>query len=197
MAPRSTYSRERITVVRRYPWPSVQLNWWIIVMLAAGGLILGVFADFVSIQNQFGLGIPWLFPYGITVGALTVLFLIVMLIMLAQKNLDPDYVILGCFILIVLYITGLIETAIQLFGNGNVSSTCNNYVSSQKITGVSLDTLAWLEQNAICNEWDAVFAFWIIGMVFLIWMIIMASQVKTANSRSRGSRRERVVEDWD
>lgn len=40
-----------------------------------------------------------------------------MLIMIAQNNLDPNYVILGCFILIVLFLTGLIETAIQLFGN--------------------------------------------------------------------------------
>lgn len=40
-----------------------------------------------------------------------------MLIMIAQSNLDPSYVILGCFILIVLFLTGLIETAIQLFGN--------------------------------------------------------------------------------
>lgn len=138
--------------------------------------------------------------------------------MIAQNNLDPSYVILGCFILIVLFLTGLIETAIQLFGNvsdalllpikpvlpiffifllnlhctdtktkGNVSSTCSTYVTSQKVTGVSLDTLAWLEQNAICSEWDAVFAFWIIGLVFLIWMIVMASQVNNNTKGGRGS----------
>ncbi|KAF1351886.1 hypothetical protein BDV97DRAFT_367707 [Delphinella strobiligena] len=184
---RSSYSRERITVIKRFPWPAAQLNWWVIVMLATGGLELGVFADFLSIQNQMGLGIPWLFPFGITVGSLTVLFIIVMLFMIAQNNLDPSYVILGCFILIVLFLTGLIETAIQLFGNGNVSSTCSTYVTSQKVTGVSLDTLAWLEQNAICSEWDAVFAFWIIGLVFLIWMIVMASQVNNNTKGGRGS----------
>lgn len=114
---RSSYSRERITITRRYPWPTAQLNWWIIVMLATGGLILGVFADFLSIQHQFGIGIPWLFPYGITVGSLTVLFVLVGIILQAQGQLDPFLVILGCGILVVLFITGLIETAIQLFGN--------------------------------------------------------------------------------
>lgn len=58
-----------------------------------------------------------LFPYAITVGSLTVVFVILMLVMLAQKNLDPNAVILGSFILIALFLTGLIETAIQLFGD--------------------------------------------------------------------------------
>ena len=60
---RSSYSRERITVLKRFPWPTAQLNWWVIVMLATGGLILGVFADFLSIQQQMGLGIPWYVLY--------------------------------------------------------------------------------------------------------------------------------------
>ena len=57
-----------------------------------------------------------IFPYGITVGALTILFIILILIMIGQNNLDPNAVILGSFILIVLFLAGLIETAIQLFG---------------------------------------------------------------------------------
>lgn len=40
-----------------------------------------------------------------------------MLILIGQNRLDPGTVILGCFILIVLFLAGLIETAIQLFGN--------------------------------------------------------------------------------
>lgn len=56
---RSSYSRERISVIRKFPWPDAQLNFWTIVMLATGGLILGVFADFMSIQSQMNLGIPW------------------------------------------------------------------------------------------------------------------------------------------
>lgn len=55
----TTVSRERISVIRRYPWPENLLNWWTIVMLATGGLITGVFGDFMSIQSRMGLGTPW------------------------------------------------------------------------------------------------------------------------------------------
>ena len=58
---------------------------------------------------------------------------------------------LGAFILLVLYLTGLIETAIQLFGVGNVSNNCHRYVDNNPISGVSVSTLAWLEQNSICK----------------------------------------------
>jgi hypothetical protein len=134
-----------------------------------------------------------------------------MIILLAQKKLQPAWVMLGTFILIALFLAGLIETAIQLFGNvsspalisfslflfssrpepsvlphrqhvdiskqGNVNSYCNRYVNNNNIRGVSIDTLAWLEQNSICSQWDAAFAFWIIGLVFLVWMMVMAAQV--------------------
>jgi hypothetical protein len=86
---------------------------------------------------------------------------------------------IGCFILLVLYITGVVETAIQLFGPaGNVNSNCQLYVQHNKpIFGVNVQTLAWLQQNATCQSWDAVFAFWIIGGVFLVWMIVLGSMV--------------------
>lgn len=58
---------------------------------------------------------------------------------------------LGAFILLVLYLTGLIETGIQLFGAGNVSTNCQRYVNNNPISGVSASTLAWLEQNSICK----------------------------------------------
>lgn len=58
-----------------------------------------------------------LFPYAVTVGSLTLFFVILMIILLAQKKLQPAWVILGTFILIALFLAGLIETAIQLFGN--------------------------------------------------------------------------------
>lgn len=59
---------------------------------------------------------------------------------------------LGAFILFVLYLTGLIETAVQLFGAGNVSNNCQRYVNNNPISGVSASTLAWLEQNSICES---------------------------------------------
>jgi hypothetical protein len=110
-------SRERVTVIRRYPWPENMMNWWTIIMLATGGLLTGVFGTFMTIQSRMGLGTPWLFPYSVTVGSLTIFFIIVMIVLLAQNKLQPAWVMLACFILIALFLAGLIETAIQLFGN--------------------------------------------------------------------------------
>lgn len=117
-------------------------------------------------------------PYGITVGALTILFILIIFGLIAQRRLLPGVVILGAFILFVLYVAGLVETAIQLFGPaGNIQGNCQQYVFSQPQRDLSRDTLAWLEQNGICQAWQAVFAFWIIGAVFLVYMIIVASNV--------------------
>jgi hypothetical protein len=119
----TTTSRERTTHIRRYPWPENLLNYWTIIMLATGGLLTGVFASFMSIQSRMGLGTPWLFPYAVTVGSLTLFFVILMIVLLAQRKLQPAWVLLGSFILIALFLAGLIETAIQLFGNVSPRST--------------------------------------------------------------------------
>jgi len=123
------------------------------------------------------LPVPWLFPFGVTVGALTLTFLLIELIIAQQGRLLPGVMMLGSFILFVLFLTGLIETAIELFGAGNVSSNCQRYVDDNQISGISASTLAWLEQNSICSSWYAAFSFWIIGCVFFFWMYIMAFQV--------------------
>lgn len=66
-------------------------------------------------------------------------------------KLLPSVMLLFSFILLVLYITGLIETGIQLFGPGNVSGNCQRYVDNNQAFGVSIETLAWLQQNNICG----------------------------------------------
>ena len=117
-------------------------------------------------------------PFGIAVGSLTVLFIWVLIILIYQRRLLPGVVMIGSFILLVLYLTGLIETAIQLFGpDGDINGNCQRYVYDNPQNDLSLNTLAWLQQNSICQSWDAVFAFWIIGAVFLVWMIILGGQV--------------------
>lgn len=88
-------------------------------------------------------------PFGITVGALTIVFILIELILISQRRLLPGVVILGSVILLVLFITGLIETAIQLFGPvGDINGNCQRYITNQPITGLSVNTLAWLEQNS-------------------------------------------------
>ena len=121
-----------------------------------------------------------LFPFGIATGCLTILFFAIILSLVGQRQLLPGIVILGCFILFVLYLTGLIETSIQLYGpTGSVNSYCNVYRSSSGFQqGQGEATLAYLQTREICNDWKAAFSFWIVGTVFLLWMMVMAWQVQ-------------------
>jgi len=176
-----SYVSERAVVRERFFWPPMQLNFWSTIVLVAGSLELGVFAEFIQIQNRLHLGIPWLFPFGVTVGTLTVIFIILEMIMIAQRRLLPGVMMLASFILFVLYLTGLIETATQLFGAGQVSANCRAYVSDNQVSGLSLDTLAWLQQNNICSCWYAAFSFWIVGAIFFVWMLVLASNVNKGN----------------
>ncbi|MCJ1365937.1 hypothetical protein MMC16_005062 [Acarospora aff. strigata] len=167
---------------RKYHWPEAQLNFWLIIFLAAAANVLGYFAFFVTVQNQMEVGIPWLFSYAVTVSALAIIFFILILILISQRQLLPGIVIIGSFILFVLWLTALIETSIQLFGpSGSVNGNCQVYVQGQQFKGQSLNTLAWLEQNTICNCWKSAFAWELIGTVFLLWMIVMAYQVNNDN----------------
>jgi hypothetical protein len=117
-------------------------------------------------------------PYGITVGSLTVIFVWIMLVLIYQRRLLPGVVIIGSFILLVLYITGIIETAIQLFRNTNgISGNCSTLDRNTPDRGLTVNMLAWLELDSICSSWYAAFAFWIVGAVFFLWMIVLGSQV--------------------
>lgn len=103
------------------------------------------------------------------------------LVLIQQRQLLPGIVMLGSFILFVLFLTGLIETSIQLYGpTGSVNSYCNLYRPSSGLTNGEA-TLAWLETQGICQDWKAVFAFYIVGTVFLLWMMVMAWQVNQDN----------------
>ncbi|KAI1456106.1 arginase-like protein [Annulohypoxylon moriforme] len=172
------YERRIIPTVHRYHWPAIQLNVWMLIMLAASCCIIGVFGTFIGVQNQLELYIPWYFPYFITVAALTIVYIAALLWLISQRRLLPSIVILGSFMFFVLWMVGLIVVSIELWGPvGSVSSNCNLLVWSQSPTGNNQGTLAWLEQRSICQSWQAVFAFALIGCIFLLWIIIMAVQV--------------------
>lgn len=163
---------------RRYHWPEAQLNIWLIVMLASSCTTLGIFSYFMAVQQQMNLGVPWLFPYEVTISAMAVVFIVFILMLISQRQLLPGIVIIGTFILFVLWLTGLIQAAVTLFGPlGNVNANCNIYVNNQGWSGVSVGTLAWLTQKNICNCWEAAFALEVVGTVFLLWMMVMAWQV--------------------
>ncbi|KAK1853652.1 hypothetical protein CCHR01_03753 [Colletotrichum chrysophilum] len=149
----SYYDRRVVGRVHSYQWPGVQLNLWILIMLVASCLIIGVFASFIEIQNQLLLPIPWYFPYYITVASLVIIFIGLLLYLVYQRRLLPAIVMIGAFILFVLWFVGLVVVSIQLWGpDGSVSSTCNLAVFNRNPTGQSLDTLAWLQQRSICRS---------------------------------------------
>jgi len=182
----STESTETELVVQRirtkYHWPAVQLNFWLLIMIVGSATILGVNASFLTVQQQLQVGIPWYFPYWVTVASLTLLFILVMLWLISQRQLLPGIVIMGSFILFILWVVGLIVYSVQLWGpTGSVNGNCQLYVQGNQAHGVSVDTLAWLEQHSICQSWTAAWAFELVGCVFLLWMMIMAYQVYRDN----------------
>lgn len=110
--------------------------------------------------------------------SLTLFFLLLILILASRRLLIPGIILLGSFILFVLWLTALIETAIQLYGAGNVNGNCQLFVSNRVYEGVSVETLAWLTQNNICNCWKAAFAFEVVAAVLFFWMCILSWQVQ-------------------
>ncbi|KAL9591525.1 MAG: hypothetical protein Q9179_007636 [Wetmoreana sp. 5 TL-2023] len=89
-------------------------------------------------------------PYMITTSALCIIFIIILLGLISQQQLLPGVVVLGSFILFVLWLTGLIETSIQLYGpSGAINSYCNSRPNTQVID--SQQTAVWLANQSLCG----------------------------------------------
>ncbi len=89
----------------------------------------------------------------VAASALGLAFIVLILVLVARHVLVPEIVILGSFILCVLWFTGLIGTSIQLYGSTtNVNANCQNYVVNRPFNGASINTLAWLTQINICKR---------------------------------------------
>lgn len=110
-------------------------------------------------------------PYGIAVGAVTEALVWAVLLLSFSRRLYPGVVILKAFILFVLYLTGMIGTAQQLFGP--VIKECQRGSAN----GLNVDALLWLLQRTTCEDWYVVFGFWVVGMVFEVWILIVARKV--------------------
>ncbi|RKF55394.1 hypothetical protein OnM2_090034 [Erysiphe neolycopersici] len=109
------------------------------------------------------------FIYWITVAAISIVFILAMLWLIAQRQLLPGIVMMGSFLLFVLW---------MLWGpTGSINSHCQLYVEHHSISGTSLGTLAWLQQHSICQAWQAAWAFQLIGCAFLVWIMTLAVQV--------------------
>lgn len=95
---------------------------------------------------------PRYFTYNIVTSALGILFLLTTISLIHQRSLLPGIMLLGSLILLILWLVGLIVVSIELWGpQGNVAGNCQLYVQNRVSVGQSLDTLAWLEQNTICE----------------------------------------------
>lgn len=138
----------------------------------------------------------------IAASILSLLFIVLIIVLAFQSKLIPEIIILGSFLLFVLWLTGLIGISIQLYGSvASVNANCQNYVESREYRGASINTLAWLTQINICqytlshllrelreamltiglnlgNCWRAAFSFTLVNTVFYIWMLFMALQVR-------------------
>jgi len=90
-------------------------------------------------------------PYSVTVGALALIFIIIEIVYIAQRKLLPATMMLLSFILLVLFIAGIIGSAIQLFAGPNINNQCNTYVFNDGSSGANANTLAYLQQRNICT----------------------------------------------
>jgi hypothetical protein len=92
------------------------------------------------------------FPYFITVSGLCIIFIAGLFYLIATRRLLPAIVMIGAFVMFVLWLVGLIIVSIQLWGpNGSVQSSCNLHVFNREPWGQSMETLAWLQQKNICE----------------------------------------------
>lgn len=88
----------------------------------------------------------------VVTSALGVAFIFLVLVLASRHFLLPGIIILGSFILGVLWLTGLIETSLQLYGIvGDVNANCRIYVDDNRSWGNNINTLAWLTQSTICE----------------------------------------------
>lgn len=104
-------------------------------------------------------------------GATTEALIWAVLLLSFSRRLYPGVVILKAFILFVLYLTGMIGTASQLFGP--VIKECQRGSAN----GLNVDALMWLLQRSTCEDWYVVFGFWVVGMLFEVWILIVARRV--------------------
>lgn len=88
----------------------------------------------------------------VTVSSLGVAFIFLVLGLIARHFLLPGILILGSFILCVLWLTGLVETSLQLYGaSGNVNDNCQIYVFDNVSKGNNVNTMAWIMQSTLCE----------------------------------------------
>lgn len=56
----TSYIHDRhVARIHRYHWPAIQLNVWMLIMLAASCCLIGIFATQMDVQDHLRLHTPW------------------------------------------------------------------------------------------------------------------------------------------
>lgn len=127
-----------------------------------------------SSARNHSLTLGRIIPFGACVGGLTEFFVWTVLLLSFSRRLFPGLVMLKAFILFVLYLTGMIGSAIQLFGP--VIKACQN--NSERMSGgLSVESVIGLAQQGTCEDWYVVFSFWVTGMCAEVWIFVVARRV--------------------
>lgn len=101
------------------------------------------------------------FPYYITVASFSILYVGTLVLLLSRHRLLPAIVMIGAFLVFVLWFVGLVVVAIQLWGSNGVNGECNLRVFSESPRGDGRETLAWMMERSICE--------WLLFPLFFPW----------------------------
>ena len=91
------------------------------------------------------------FPYYITVASFSILYVSLLVFLLSRHRLLPAIVMIGAFLVSVLWFVGLVVVSLQLWGGNGVNGECNLRVFDRNPTGDSRETLAWMMEKSICE----------------------------------------------
>lgn len=107
------------------------------------------------------------FPYVIAISAITIAYIIVLVVLYFIHLLLPIVVMITSFILFVLWLVALVKVSIELWGPlGSVNDNCVRFVyQSGWWGGQTLDTLARIQQEGVCNLWKTVFAMEMVSLL--------------------------------
>jgi len=154
---------------------------WLIlfVIFVCSSVTLGTYSYFSYVQMRLTVGVPWYYPFFIDITSITLAFVVSLVVLYCIHMLLPIVVIIATFLLFVLWLTGLVKSSIELWGPlGSVNDNCVRFVYEAGFwRGATLDTLARIQQEGMCNLWKTAFAMEMIATLLLVWLFVMAWQV--------------------
>lgn len=161
---------------RRYRWPVTWLMIIMFIFFVSASTVLGIFAYFTYVQKRMWVEIPWYFYFLMAISIITFFYIGVILALYYTHRLLPVYVFLLSFVMFVLWLTGLIKASIELWGPmGSINDNCTRYVFRPgEWGGRSVETLARIQQEGVCNMWKTSFALELITTAFMFYLLFLA-----------------------